>query len=182
MARKLAKVEREHVDVSERLAMPYARVLIPEAGGGYRAEILEFPGCIALGDDPAEALSSLESVAQDWLGAAEEMGSAIPPPFEDTDFSGRLGLRLPKSLHRKAALAAERDGVSLNQFIVTCIAESVGEKSRAKAQGPLFFHGINFVSAAHEPRAISLSSQWLTTTDTYLRSNLVLEGLDHARR
>jgi hypothetical protein len=38
-------------------------------------------------------------------------------------------VRLPKTLHKKAAHAAARDGVSLNQFIVSCVAEQVGSRS-----------------------------------------------------
>jgi predicted HicB family RNase H-like nuclease len=94
-----------------------------------RGEILEFSGCIATGDTPDEALSSLEEVARDWLTVALEQGQFIPEPVENTEFSGRLVLRLPKSLHKKATRIAERDGVSLNQLIVMSLAEQVGERS-----------------------------------------------------
>lgn len=46
-------------------------------------------------------------------------------PIENTEFSGRLLVRLSKSLHSKASYVAKREGVSLNQFIVSCIAEQV---------------------------------------------------------
>ena len=46
--------------------------------------------------------------------------------MEDLDYSGKLVVRLPKSLHRRAAYAANREGVSLNQFIVSSIAEQIG--------------------------------------------------------
>jgi hypothetical protein len=46
--------------------------------------------------------------------------------MEELDYSGKLVVRLPKSLHRQAALAANREGVSLNQFIVSSIAEQIG--------------------------------------------------------
>jgi hypothetical protein len=46
--------------------------------------------------------------------------------MDETDYSGKLVLRMPKSLHRHAAFAANRDGVSLNQFIVSSVAEQVG--------------------------------------------------------
>jgi predicted RNase H-like HicB family nuclease len=145
------KIEQERLGASERLSMSYARVLIPEAGGGYRAEILEFPGCIALGDDPAEAFSALEEAAEDWLEAAAEMGTPIPPPFEETDFSGKLGLRLPKSLHRKASLAAERDGVSLNQLIVASVAEYIGQNSAQMQQRQIVVLG----GGAHSLQVVS---------------------------
>jgi predicted HicB family RNase H-like nuclease len=38
-------------------------------------------------------------------------------------YSGKFALRLPKSLHRQLAEGAVRDGVSLNQYLVTLLAE-----------------------------------------------------------
>lgn len=118
----------------EILARPYARVLIPEPDGQYSAEIMEFPNCVASGDNAADALATLEQVAADWIAAALEQGQEIPEPMESADYSGRLVLRMPKGLHRRAALLAEREGASLNQFIVTCLAEAVGEKARSRAE------------------------------------------------
>lgn len=40
--------------------------------------------------------------------------------------SGRILLRLPRSLHGMLAAAAEREGVRLNQFVVAVRAGSVG--------------------------------------------------------
>jgi HicB family len=53
-------------------------------------------------------------------------GQTIPQPLEELDYSGKFVVRLPKSLHRRAAFAANREGVSLNQFIVSCVAEQIG--------------------------------------------------------
>ena len=114
---------------SDYLKKPYTRQLVPEDDGSYRGEILEFPGCYAEGDTAAEALASLEAAAESWLEAAIEMRASIHPPMEEYEFSGKLVLRLPKSLHRKAAMAAHRDGVSLNQFIVASVAEHSGVRA-----------------------------------------------------
>lgn len=112
------------------LNKPYARMVIPDPEGWFSAEIVEFPGCIAMGDTAAEALENLEEVAADWIGAALAQGQHIPEPLDAAGYSGKLVLRMPKSLHQKAALYAERDGVSLNQFIVTCLAEHVGVRAQ----------------------------------------------------
>lgn len=124
------------VEPNEILKRPYARVLTPEPDGQVTAEIMEFPGCVTYGRDSTEALSKLEKIAVDWIGAALEQGQDIPEPMAATDFSGKLVLRMTKGLHRRAALCADREGVSLNQFIVTCVAECVGE--RAKPQPVLY--------------------------------------------
>ena len=47
--------------------------------------------------------------------------------------SGRLLLRMPQSLHSALARAAEREGVSLNQFIASTLADAVGQGSDSAA-------------------------------------------------
>jgi len=113
------------------LKLPYLRVLTPDAESGtYAAEILEFPGCVAEGNSPEDAFQRLEKTAKSWIEAARDLGQDIPPPLSAKGFGGRVALRLPKSLHRQASLAAVRDGVSLNQFIATALAEKVGATTR----------------------------------------------------
>lgn len=52
-----------------------------------------------------------------------ETARPFPPPASPQDeFSGRVTLRLPRSLHRALASAAEDEGVSLNQHLVTALA------------------------------------------------------------
>jgi HicB family len=75
--------------------------------------------------------------------------------------SGRLLLRMPQSLHSALARAAEREGVSLNQFIATTLAEAVGwqgagstprpERSRSRPSGlalALLVNAVVVVAAA----------------------------------
>lgn len=111
------------------LKLPYARVVVPESDSSFRSEILEFPGCLALGDTRLQALEGIEDAAESWLESALRLGQEIPPPLENRSFSGKLMLRIPRSLHRKAARLAEMDGVSLNHFIVTSLATQVGERT-----------------------------------------------------
>lgn len=111
---------------TEYLKKPYGRLLVPEDEGGYRAEIVEFPGCFAEGETAAEAAANLEDAARSWLEATIAKGQTVPDPMEELDYSGKLVVRLPKSLHRRAAYAANRENVSLNQFIVSSIAEQIG--------------------------------------------------------
>ncbi len=129
---KMVPVNTADDAIYTRLKEPYARLVVPEADGSYRAEILEFPGCIATGTTATEALENLEKTAQGWLLSAMELGQTIPRPVEVGGFSGKLMLRLPKGLHKKASLVAEREGVSLNNFIMCAVAEQVGERARTQ--------------------------------------------------
>jgi antitoxin HicB len=65
---------------SEFLKLLYGRVLYYECDGSFRAEIIEFPGCIAVGDTIPEALANLEDVAEAWIQAALDLGQPIPYP------------------------------------------------------------------------------------------------------
>ena len=59
----------------------------------------------------------------DWLEEELKAEHSIPEPLGDREFSGKLVLRLPASLHRRAALRASREGVSLNQMLVVAVAQ-----------------------------------------------------------
>jgi predicted RNase H-like HicB family nuclease len=112
--------------VEDYLREPYARVLVPDATGGYSAEMLEFPGCFAEGDTAEEAMQALERAAESWIQATLDQGQDIPEPFVTQGYSGQVALRLPKSLHRKCLQLAARDRVSLNTFLVSAVAVRIG--------------------------------------------------------
>lgn len=109
------------------LERPYKRALIPDRETGtYTAEIAEFPGCVAEGKTPTEALRRLEAAAESWIDAVLDAKQAVPEPMEEQEYSGKLILRLSRSLHRRVTELAQAEGISLNQFIATTLAERVG--------------------------------------------------------
>ena len=111
----------------EFLRRPYTRVLIPDSESGtFAAMIPEFPGCISQGDSPDEAYGRLHEAALAWIEAALDLGQPIPDPQEENPYRGKFALRMPASLHKDVAEAAERDGTSLNQFVVAAVAERIG--------------------------------------------------------
>jgi Uncharacterized conserved protein len=122
------------VNIDEVLKRPYARVITPAPEGGYTAEVVEFPGCVTQGETVEEAYANLEDAARGWLEAVIEAHQPVPEPLAAAaDFSGKVVLRLPKSLHCKASRYAEREHVSLNTFLVTAIAQYAGERSPDRA-------------------------------------------------
>jgi predicted RNase H-like HicB family nuclease len=140
----------------EYLSDPYARLLIPDEAGGYTAEILEFPGCVSEGETEKEAMDNLANAALAWIEASQKQGKEIPAPRGDYDYSGRVALRLPASLHRQAALLAARDQTSLNQFFVSSIAASVGALDmyqKVKEQLQRFTMNVHTTFIIEEPRS-----------------------------
>lgn len=98
----------------------------------FQAAIKELPDIAEYGETYAEAyelaVDSIKTTAEIF---AEE-GRAMPAPLRvEDDYSGRVTLRLPKSLHRRIALDAENEGVSLNQHIVGVLTYSAGYDSGA---------------------------------------------------
>lgn len=105
------------------LNLRYPITLLQEPEGGYSAEIRNLPGCVAQGETIEEALAAIEEAQRLWLQVAHEHGDEIPLPETEETHSGRLLLRLPRSLHRRLAEDAEREGVSLNQHLVALLSE-----------------------------------------------------------
>ncbi len=110
--------------VDELMELPYTVEITPD-DGSYFAKIKELDGCMTVGETMAEALALIEDAKQAWLTAAVEDDIEIPLPesMQAERYSGRFALRLPKSLHQQLAKGAERDGVSMNQYLVTLLAE-----------------------------------------------------------
>lgn len=106
------------------LNLNYPVTLYPESEGGYTVEIKDLPGCVGQGETVAEALENIEEARRLWLEVAYEHGDEIPHPLIDDGFGGRVLLRMPRSLHRRLVEGADREGVSLNQHLVSLLSES----------------------------------------------------------
>ncbi len=109
----------------------YVRRLAPDVTGGYVASIQEFPGCVAEGETADEALKNLDNAAEAWIEVAVANGQHIREPVDFDGCSGKIALRMPRTLHKQAAELAELEGCSLNQLLVTAIAHYVGGKQLA---------------------------------------------------
>jgi antitoxin HicB len=119
--------ERVQQSPKEYLNLPYQIALrADERNGGWTAQVEEFPGCEAHGDNPEQATKNLRGAMERWVSEALERGENIPEPRALSGHSGRLLLRMPQSLHAQLAHSAEGEGISLNQFITTALASAVG--------------------------------------------------------
>jgi predicted HicB family RNase H-like nuclease len=93
-----------------------------EEGGGISAciPLLGRYSCVADGDTVVEAIENLKAVKQDLLENLLERGIGIPEPQsqKESEFSGRLLVRMPSSLHMQITERAESTGESINKYIV----------------------------------------------------------------
>jgi antitoxin HicB len=98
-----------------------------EEGGGYLIEFPDYPGCIADGETPEEAMTEGRDALTAYIRTLEELGRAIPNPKSDA-FSGQWRLRVPRSMHAALARRADREGVSLNSLVTAMLAEGLGRR------------------------------------------------------
>jgi antitoxin HicB len=119
----MAKTVKDYVD------LPYTFEVRPEAEGGWFVHVKELPGCMSRGETAEEALANIREVLPLWLEAAIEDGYAIPEPRTAEEYSGKFVARVPRSLHRELVEKAEQEGVSLNQYVSSTLARSVGQAS-----------------------------------------------------
>jgi antitoxin HicB len=114
-------------DIQYYLGLPYRVALYPAEEGGYAAEIPELSGCISQGETMEEVLGMIQDAKIAWLESALEDDIEIPEPAKGTEeYSGKLNIRIPKSLHRALAEKAKEEKVSLNQYISYQLARGVG--------------------------------------------------------
>jgi RNA polymerase sigma-B factor len=107
--------------------LPYhISVRVDADGRRWTARVDELPGCERESDSLEEAVRSVRAAMDEWIADALAKRRPIPEPRSNSGHSGRLLLRMPQSLHRELARAAERQQMSLNRFITTALMEAVG--------------------------------------------------------
>lgn len=68
------------------------------------------------GDTIDEAMDGLKEAMEGWIETKLANGFSIPIPVDTESFSGKFNIRIPKSLHFRLSVEAEREGISLNQY------------------------------------------------------------------
>jgi antitoxin HicB len=111
--------------------MPYPVTLVHE-DDEWLATIDALPGCTARGATPDEAIERAADAMAAWLTTARREGKDVPDPKTAQSHSGRLLLRMPQTLHAELARTAEREHVSLNQFITDALAGALGWRTTGR--------------------------------------------------
>lgn len=108
------------------MSLPYTRLvreMNDESGRYFYGRILELDGCQSTGGTLEELYESLNEAMEGYIEVKLKEGLPVPAPETTEKYSGRFVVRLPKSLHQRLALEADREGVSLNQLAVYKLAQ-----------------------------------------------------------
>jgi predicted RNase H-like HicB family nuclease len=114
--------------------LPYTTVVerSDDQGVYYVARVLELEGLMMTGDTPEEAVAELESVKPEWIRTHLELGNKMPKPLKSRKYSGHYRIRMEPSLHETLSKLAVHEGVSLNQYMVTKLAQAAGRDEVGK--------------------------------------------------
>lgn len=140
-----------------------------EEGGGISACIpmLGRYSCVADGESHQEALENLKEVKRDLLKDLLDRGVAIPEPqsSKESEFSGRILVRMPNGLHMRISEKAESRGESLNRFIVNALSADL-QRSEIEDLRDLLLSITKYLEALK----VQVSSYQGAITNTYAGS------------
>ncbi len=105
--------------VQDYMKMPYTRIvqeMNDESGHYFYGKVLELDGCQSTSDTLSGLYESLNEAMEGYLEVKLENNLPIPVPETENNYSGKFVVRIPKSLHQKLAIQAQKEGVSLNQL------------------------------------------------------------------
>ncbi|MFT8907294.1 MAG: type II toxin-antitoxin system HicB family antitoxin [Lentilactobacillus diolivorans] len=108
-----------YMNLSYKIVMDFIE---DEGESYYKLTIPRLPGVIAFGATVEEAMTDLKGAKEIWVKKCLQDGIRIPQPIDET-YSGRVTLRMPKSLHKELAQTAADEDIILNQYIVTVLEQ-----------------------------------------------------------
>jgi antitoxin HicB len=130
------------MSLEKYLELPYTIVLKKDEDGDFIAMVKELRGCVAHGATTAEALAALDAMKVLWLESCIADGDAVPLPEQENDLpSGKWLQRVPRSLHAALTQAAEHEGVSLNQLVVSVLSKEVGFREGRRESADISIYG-----------------------------------------
>lgn len=91
----------------------------------YLGKVAEFPTLLSRGESLETALINIQKMVKVQLKELKDSDETIPEPLGMRTFSGKINLRMARSMHRALTIEAAKENVSLNQFITNILSESL---------------------------------------------------------
>jgi len=131
----------------------------------YQGCVRELPDVEIFERSAAETYEAVTEVISTLYEVHVEQGRPFPAPIEEEmTYSGRVTLRLRKSLHRRADLIAQSEGVSLNSYLSSVIEAAVTSEASSSFEVS-FFNEVEKIRAYVES-GITIGSVISGTTAT----------------
>lgn len=113
------------MQISDYMKLPYTRLvqeINDETGHYFYGRILELDGCHTTANSLNDLYADLNEIMASYIEIKLENNLPIPIPQSVEKYSGKFVVRLPKTLHQKLAIEAQKEGVSLNQLALYKLA------------------------------------------------------------
>ena len=78
---------------------------------------IEFPSLSWVAESQETALKGIRQVVEETIKDMKDSGESPPLPLSSRKFSGKFLVRIPPEIHRKLAIEAEEEGISLNRLV-----------------------------------------------------------------
>lgn len=134
----------------------------------FKATVRELPDVAVFEGTYNAAYDEVVCVIRELHKQSVEQGRPFPEPSEvEEEFSGRITLRLIKTVHRRAAIAAHREGVSLNHFLSSIVSIHVGALFGSfPSVAPTFVAGVSDMTL-YQGGTFSGGTRWLIQGETF---------------
>ena len=84
----------------------------------YVATCLELPSLSWLAQTQEDALRGLRHLLEETVQDLHDHGEPVPEPLSTKTYSGKFNLRVGEHLHRRLAMQAAEEHLSLNQYVI----------------------------------------------------------------
>lgn len=111
------------MELQDYLKLPYTRLvqeINDESGHYFYGRILELDGCQSTGDTLDELYAGLNEALAGYIEVKLE--NNLPLPEQMAVPNDKIAVQLPKSLRRRLALEAEKEGISLDALVLYKLA------------------------------------------------------------
>ena len=110
------------------------------------------------GESIAELKSSFQDAVDDYLSLCEEIGKK-----PEREFKGSFNVRLSPELHKAAALKAEEDDLTLNQFVANAVRSYIENSS----EQVIIIESIHYANRTTKTDSIFRSFRTQPSTQNY---------------
>ncbi|TCT09492.1 toxin-antitoxin system HicB family antitoxin [Paralcaligenes ureilyticus] len=146
----------------------------------FHAAVAEIPDISSYAETSTEAYEEVIEALEILHETAESQGKEFPAPFASigpAPYSGRVTLRMSKSIHAEVARCAEEDAVSLNQWIIEAISLRRGFYIGVAAAAPKYMNLITSLFPMIQQVATTVNEMHLIKNELFLTSSIQKEPI-----
>ena len=85
--------------------------------GQYVGLCAEFPSLSWLASSPEKALRGIRKIVANVVKDMVANGETVPEPLSSRQYSGKFVVRVPPEVHRRLAIEAAEEDISLNRLV-----------------------------------------------------------------